>query len=68
MAKKLIVVYYDTQVPGDHGWAYRCYADGREDSGPLQARRSSASRRLLEKQARSACGVARTRTPVEIKR
>lgn len=67
-SKMSITVYWD-EVPGDHGWAYRLYDGEREaESGPLPSRRSGVSDERLRRLAREACGLSRTRTPVEIVR
>jgi hypothetical protein len=67
--KKRVSVYWDKQVPGDHGWAYQCYeGDRNTESGALPSRRERLSDKRLRALAREACGVQGTRTPVDIER
>jgi hypothetical protein len=39
--KKLVKVYWDTQDPHDHGWAYRVEGG---DSGPIQGKYGESKR------------------------
>jgi hypothetical protein len=68
-----IEIWYDTQDPHNHGWAWRSLAwDSRNNrereicSGPLDSRRADAGLRTLAPQARRSAGCAKTRVPVRI--
>jgi hypothetical protein len=69
MARKVIriEVWWDDQVPGDHGWAWSAYdSEDREDdpcaSGALPSRRHGTSDRRLATLARREVGVTGDRS------
>jgi hypothetical protein len=56
-------IYYDTSVPGNHGWAYNVITDDEHESDALTPRRRTASLRRLVRDLRREYRTGRVEIP-----